>query len=415
MKLGIKRKSLSPVVLRILLLTMFGALVVGCGKVEGPKKAEAKAKAAHAQHDKEHDSVHPGTVVLSPEQMKAAGIEVKEVTPADFVPSLTATAVIEPNNDRVSKIGARVAGRIAKVSVTQGDRVKAGQPIAYLESVELDQAWSGYAKAKGKLSLAAANLKREETLFEKKIAPEKDVLYARQEFREAEADLALTAKKLRILGVEESRLGSPSDVVKNNHLLIPIFSPIAGVVVEKMVTQGEMVGPEKALFTVSDLSSLWVVVDVYEKDLARLRAGMEAKLLVAAYPDTPFKGRVSYIGDLMDEKTRTVKARVTVDNRNGFLKPGMFATVSMDSVKDHTDEKIIAVPEESVFLDGAERYVFLREGEGRFEVRRVSVGRASSQAVEIKEGLKSGDVVVAKGVFALKSVLKKEYLRADEH
>ena len=133
--------------------------------------------------------------------------------------------------------------------------------------------------------------------------------------------------------MEESRLGSPSDAVKNNHLLIVISSPIPGVVVEKTVTQGEMVSPEKVLFTVSDLSSLWVSIDVYEKDLSRLKAGMEAKLLVAAYPDTEFKGSISYIGDFMDEKTRTVKARVSIDNREGLLKPGMFATVSMDSVK----------------------------------------------------------------------------------
>jgi len=412
MKLQILSNSLTAAVVLFMALTLFA----GCDTVESPK--EAKASATVDSHKPDHDdddSEHTGDVVLSPEQIKAAGVEVKEVTLSGFGAPLTATAVIEPNNDRMSRIGAKVAGRISKVTAVQGERVKAGQPLAYLESVELDQAWSEYAKAKGKRSLAAANLKREETLFERKIAPEKDVLQARQELSEAEADLALSAKRLRILGVEESKLGSPSDAVKNNHLLMVISSPLPGVVVEKAVTPGEMVSPEKVLFTVTDLSSLWVVIDVYEKDLGRLKTGMEVKLLVAAYPDVTFKGSISYIGDFMDQNTRTVKARVTIDNKDGLLKPGMFATVSMDSVREPSAEKIIAVPEEAIFLDGAERYVFVGEGEGRFAPRRVSVGRLSGDTVEIKEGLKAGDAVVAKGVFALKSELKKGTLEVHEH
>ncbi|PKN29017.1 MAG: efflux RND transporter periplasmic adaptor subunit [Deltaproteobacteria bacterium HGW-Deltaproteobacteria-21] len=412
MKLQIMSNSLTAAVVLFVALT----LLVSCDRVESPKEAKASATVDQRKDDHDDDEAeHSGDVVLSPEQMKAAGVEVKEVILTGFSPSLTATAVIEPNNDRMSRIGAKVAGRIAKVTAVLGDRVKAGQPLAYLESVELDQAWSEYAKSKGKRSLAAANLKREETLFEKKIAPEKDVLRARQELSEAEADLSLSAKRLRILGVEESKLGSPSDAGKNNHLLMVISSPIPGVVVEKTVTPGEMVSPEKVLFVVSDLSSLWVVIDVYEKDLGRLKAGMEVKLLIAAYPDTLFKGNISYVGDFMDQNTRTVKARVTIDNKDGFLKPGMFATVSMDSIKEPLAEKIIAVPEEAIFLDGAERYVFVGEGEGRFAPRRVSVGRVSGETIEIKEGLKAGDAVVAKGVFALKSELKKGTLEVHEH
>ncbi len=108
-----------------------------------------------------------------------------------------------------------------------------------------------------------------------------------------------------------------------------------------------------------------------------------------------------------------MKARVSIDNRDGFLKPGMFATASIDSVKDPRAEKVIAVPEEAVFLDGSERYVFIHEGDGRFVVRRVSVGPASGPKIEIKEGLKVGDAVVTKGVFTLKSELKKETLQGE--
>ena len=415
MKPKIISKYISAGVLLLTACILLSPFLVSCGRQEVPKKEETKAAPADGPHKDDHASEHKDVVALSPEQVKAAGVEIQEVTPGGFERSISATAVLEPNGDKVSRIGARVAGRIAGVTAAQGDRVKAGQALAYLESVELDQAWADYAKAKGKYALAASSLKREETLFEKKISPEKDVLKARQEFSEAEADVALNAKRLRILGVEDSKLGNPSDALANKHHLILIASPLAGAVIEKSVTQGEMVSPDKLLFTVSDLSSLWVVIDLYEKDLGRVKTGMEAKLLVSAYPDKIFKGRISYVGDVMDEKSRTVKARVTIDNAGGVLKPGMFATVSMDAVKDSRDDNTIAVPEEAVFRDGSETLVFLREKEGRFVPRRVSVGVTSGRKIEIKDGLKAGDVVVTKGVFALKSELKKETLHDDGH
>ena len=169
------------------------------------------------------------------------------------------------------------------------------------------------------------NLQREETLFQKKISPEKDVLKARQELGEAEADLNLAKERFRMLGVDVSQFGSSKG--NGNHPLIPVTSPVGGVVIEKTITQGEMVNPEKTLFTVADLSTLWVVIDVYEKDISRLRVGTGVKVSVTAFPDKTFKGKISYIADVVDEKTRTEKARVTIDNASGLLKPGMFATV----------------------------------------------------------------------------------------
>jgi membrane fusion protein, heavy metal efflux system len=415
MKLRVMQETLSVAVVPLIAFTLLSMFLMSCDRKDAPKKEKQKTEAQTKTEESGEKHEEADAVTLSAEQVKAAGIEVQAVTSGASRAPLSATAVIEPNNDRVSRIGSRVAGRIVKVAAAQGDRVKAGQQLAYLESVDLDQAWSDYTKAKGRQALAAASLKREETLFEKKIAPEKDVLRARQEFGEAEADLTLAAKRLRILGVEESKLGSPSDAANKDHPLIVIPSPISGVVVEKTVTQGEMVNPEKVLFTVADLSTLWVVIDIYEKNVSQVKTGMEVKLLVAAYPERMFKGRISYVGDMMDEKTRTVKARVTVDNPKGFLKPGMFATVSMDSIRDPKAESILAIPEQAIFLDGSQRYVFIREAEGRFVVRPVSVGAVSGDKIEIKEGLKAGDAVVTKGVFALKSELKKEALHADEH
>lgn len=385
----------------------------GCGKEDSKKKGETKTEAGKKGHESGEKAEEQGLIVLTPEQIKMAGIEIRKVAAGSFNVPLAATAVIEPNSDKVSKIGSKVAGRITRVAARQGDRVSAGQPLAYLESVDLDQAWSDYTKAKGRHSLAAANLKREETLFERKVAPEKDVLKARQEFKETEADLKLSVRRLKILGVEGAKMDSPSDGPHDSRPSVVIPSPIHGVVIEKTVTQGEMVSPDKVLFTVSDLSSLWVVIDIYEKDIRRLKTGMDVKLLVAAYPDVPFRGRMSYIGDTMDEKTRTVKARVTIDNAKGLLKPGMFATVSIDSLKDAQEVKLLAVPEEAVLGEGPARYVFVARGDGKFKKTDVAVGKTLGKVIEITGGLKEGDEIVVKGAFVLKSEMNKKALTEE--
>ena len=385
----------------------------GCGREEGKKKGEGKTEAGKKGNGATEKAEESGIVTLSQEQVKIAGIEMQKVKAGSFNVPLGATAVIEPNSDRVSKVGSKVSGRVTRITARQGDRVNAGQPLAYLESVDLDQAWSEYTKTKGRHALAAANLRREETLFEKKVAPEKDVLKARQEFKETEADLKLSVRRLKLLGVEGAKADGPADGSNESRPAVVIPSPIQGVVIERAVTQGEMVSPDKVLFTVSDLSSLWVVIDIYEKDIRRLKQGMGVRLLVGAYPDIPFRGSVSYIGDVMDEKTRTVKARVTVDNAKGLLKPGMFATVSIDTLKDAHEVTLLAVPEEAVLGEGTARYVFVARGEGRFRKTDVTAGKTLGKLIEITGGLKEGDDIVVKGAFVLKSEMNKKSLTEE--
>jgi len=395
------------------------ALVTGCGKKEAAKEAkhaaiEEKKEAGHeGEHEghEEHEGEEPGVVMLSSEKQKSSGIEVRQVAFEDAAVPLSATAVIEINMDRSAKISPRVTGKAARITASQGDRVKAGQALAYLDSVELDQTWADYIKAQGKVDLARKNLQREETLFEKKVAPEKDVLKAKQELGEAEADLNLAKERFKMLGVNVSQFSSSKG--NGNHPLIPVTTPVGGVVLEKTVTQGEMVSPEKALFTVADLSTLWVVIDIYEKDASRIRPGTGVKVSVTAFPEKTFRGKISYIADVVDEKTRTEKARVTIDNSSGLLKPGMFASVLIEATSGGT-ERIMAVPEEAVLIDGTKRYVFIQTAPDRFKRRDIETGRTLGDRVEITGGLKEGEMVAAKGAFILKSELKKGEI-VDEH
>ena len=351
-------------------------------------------------------------VTLSPEKLSVSGIEVMRVCRQAAVVPLMATAAIELNADKTSRVSSRVTGRIIRSTVSQGDRVRAGQPLAFIDTVELDQIWAEHRKNKGRHELAKKNLKREEALFEKNVAPEKDVLKAQQDLSEAEADLTFAKEKFRLLGIDVSTFQTRQNGDASNRPLIPIISSVEGVIIEKSVTQGEVVSPEKLLFVVADLSTLWVLVDVYEKDMLRLRKGAVVNASVNAFPHKLFRGRISYIGDVVGERTRTVKARVTIDNSDGSLKPGMFATVSIDSDKDVKTDQVIAVPEEAVLVDGADRYVFVRIGEGLFRRKDVAIGRSMGKNIEVVKGLSEGDVLVVKGTFPVKSEYKKRSLDA---
>lgn len=402
--------------LLILVVALLAVLVVtgACSKKEPPAEQKPAVGASKGETHQE-DEHEEGAVELTPEAVRTAGIEVQQVVAVAPSESIGATAVVELNGDRVSRVGPRVAGRCVTVKASQGDRVRAGQILAQIDSVETDQAWSDYLKARAQLDLATRSVKREETLFAKKVSPEKDLLKARQELGQAEAEMLLAKEKFRILGVDVRQVDTNTDGTSHNHPLIPVVSPLSGIVIEKSVTQGEVVAADKTLFTVADLSTLWLMIDIYERDINRIKTGMQIKLNVSGYPGKEFGGRISYIGDVMDEKSRTVKARVTIDNRDGLLKPGMFASASINSVTDTAAKKVIVVPEEAVFLDGSQRYVFVREGDRRFMAREVLIGPASGGRVEIKEGLKAGDVIAVKGVFALKSEFKKKTLEVHEH
>ncbi len=389
---------------------MSAAAVLVAVLIAGFALYSPKGHDEHATRDRHADEHREGAVQLTAKAQKAAGIEVQETEPQALAAPIEATAVIDLNNDRVAKISPRTSGRLARLVAAQGDTVRAGQALAYFDSPELGQAWAEHVKARGRVDVAGRNLQREETLFSKKISPEKDVIRARQELSEAEADLAYAQEKFHLLGVDIDTFDNRHE--GDQHPMIAVTAPLSGSVIERTATQGEVVTPDKALFTVADLSTLWVVIDIYEKDLGRLRTGTPVKVTTAAYPDRSFKGAISYISEVMDEKTRTVKARVVVENAGRVLKPGMFATVQIQAAAGA--EQIIAVPEEAVFLDGARNYVFIQTAPERFEVREVAVGRTIGNRVEINGGLKTGEPVAVKGAFILKSELKKGEL-VDEH
>jgi len=377
----------------------------GGESAEKGEDGHKEEKGVHHEHD-EHGE--PGNVKMSAEAQKQNGVAVAAATKQQLTGIISATGKIEANADRIAHVSPRISGKIVSVRASLGDSVAAGQSLATLDSVELGEALSRYHLSKTKLALARSNMERITALVEKKIAARKDILQAETDFKTAQTELHTDEERLMLYGVSVSSLKD----ARHQKPLLPVRSPIGGVITEKHAIVGELADPSKSLYTVADLSSVWVMVDINEKDLSKVHKGQTATVTVSAFPDSKLKGRITYIADLVNEATRTVKARVEVANPGRKLKPEMFATVELALAADAPP--VLAVPEEALQeLDG-KKVVFVTEKESEFAVRQVQTGRTSGGMVEIVSGLKEGERYAVKGAFILKSEVKKGEMK-DEH
>ena len=375
------------------------------GHKEETAGGHKEEKEGHEGHD-EHGE--PGIVRMTAEMQKQNGVVIAPVKKLQLDGVISATGKVEANADRIAHVSPRISGKIVAVKASLGDSVAAGQALATLDSVELGEALNRYHQSKTKLALARSNMDRVRNLVEKKIAARKDIFQAETDFKTAQTELHTDEERLSLYGV------STSDLKGENRKkpLLPVRSPIGGIITEKHAIVGELSDPSKSLYTVADLSSVWVLVDINEKDLAKVRKGQAAIVTVGAFPDLKLRGRITYIADLVDEATRTVKARIVVVNPGRKLKPQMFATVELALSVDAPP--VVAISEDALQdLDG-KKVVFFAENETEFAARTVQTGRVTGGMIEIVSGLKEGDRYAVKGAFILKSEVKKGEL-VDEH
>jgi len=372
----------------------------------GVEKEHKEGKEGHDGHD-EHGE--PGSIKMSAEVQKQNGVVVSMAKKQRLAGVISATGKIEANADRIAHVSPRISGKIVAVKASLGDSVSAGQVLVTLDSVELGEALNRYHQSKTKLALAQSSMDRIKSLVEKKIAARKDILQAETDFKTAQTELHTDEERLSLYGV------AVADLKGDNHKkpLLPVSSPISGIITEKHAIVGELSDPSKSLYTVADLSSVWVLVDINEKDLAKVRKGQGAVVTVGAFPDLKLKGRITYIADLVNEATRTVKARIEVGNPGRRLKPEMFATVELALPAD--TPAVLAVPEDAVQELEGKKVLFVTENGTEFEPRKVETGRASGGMAEVVSGLKEGERYAVKGSFLLKSELMKGELGEHGH
>jgi cobalt-zinc-cadmium efflux system membrane fusion protein len=352
----------------------------------------------------------PGVVRLSVEEAQRSGIVTAPVLRGDFQTYRDFPGTVEPNQHAMAEITTLVRGRVVDVYADLGQEVKGGSLLAILYSSELGMAQSAYLKANAKLYVAERAYNRAKSLLEEKVIGvaeaqrrEGDMISARAEAREAK-------DRLRLLGMDEEAIGR---LDRDQKILsyAPIEAPFEGRVITRNITKGEVVETTEKLFVVADLSEVWVLANIPEKDIPYIYTGNkpaeQAEVRVSSYPGEVFHGKITYVGDVLDPATRTMRMRLELPNLHRRLKPQMYAMVRVYS---RSEAGVLTVPEAAIQRERDRRFVFVQRDSSSFEPRNVSLGESNGDVVKVLEGLREGESIVTHGAFVLKSELFGEQL-----
>jgi len=363
--------------------------------------------APDAKHSHHEDSSSAGNKVeLSEASRKLVGIETNEAALRSCNHVLRRTGKILAPAPQTVIISHAFPARVAEIHVKIGDKVEKDQPLVTLECQEVGQAKAEFYKVLADLDLAKINLAREERLLKSSIGIKKDHVAAETAHKIAQSAAEAAEKKLHVFGFTEEQV----EELAGTHQIsatITLDSPIAGKVVANNAVRGALVDQLTEILKIIDLSLLWVDAEIFEKDIARVKIGQNVRITVSAYPGDVFQGKVTYIGDIVDETTRTITVRAEVDNRDGRLKPGLFADVEISL---NGNDKVLAVPTAAILEDGDLKVVFVEQRKGGYECREIVTGFCDGEYRQVMSGLEAGELVVVEGNHQLRSELKKDQL-----
>lgn len=353
---------------------VFAGVAGGCGESRGDPKAEAPpAAAVEREQDANIFKVdHPEQFPLFAAVEHAATKE------------LAATGVVAPDVARTVPVISIATGRVVEIDARLGDSVKKGQLLMRVQSADIASAFSDYRKVVADEKLASAQLERAKLLYQKGAFSLNDYQTAEDVESKAQVDVETAAEHLHVLG---SPLDHPSGIVD-------VYAPVSGVITDQQVTNAAGVAGlgSPNPFTISDLSDVWILCDVYENDLAEVHVGETADIRLNAYPDRVFRGRIGNIGAILDPNIRTAKVRIEVANP-GLMKVGMFVTATIHSEKK---EMHAAIPADAILHLHDRDWVYVPVGEKTFRRVEVTMGESlPSKMQEIISGVRAGQQVVS--------------------
>lgn len=362
------------------------------------------------QEEHEHPDLH-----LSPEKQKEWGIVVGTATKQDVTSEITLPGVLALNLNKTANISSFVQGKVISLATDLGDKVRKEQVLVTINSPEFVQAQAAFLEARAKLSLSRKENERAQILFKEKAIEEREFLRREAEFEKLSTEVGGLGSILHSYGMDHEqteRLVEKSASMKSDDELcelcnpnLPILSPISGTTIFRDVIVGEHVEPQKTLFTVSGLSILWALLDAYEKDLPFITKQSTVIIKSSLYPEKEFAGKITYISDIIDEKLRTAKIRVEVQNHERLLKPNMYIQGIVENKA--AEKKVLAIPEEAIQNLEGEKIVFILEEADIFAVCHVELGERIGNKRLITKGLEGGEKIVIKGAFTLKAELIK--------
>jgi cobalt-zinc-cadmium efflux system membrane fusion protein len=360
----------------------------------GADKETAAAPPAAAQGPKD--------LALPPAAREKNPVKVAPAQLTKIAGDIQVVGTVTFHEDHFALVGPLVAGRISRLAAGVGDHVKSGQVIAEIESSEVGQARADLVSAKARYVAAEANLRRENDLAEKKISSTRERELAHAQWVTEQAGVRAATMRLRAIGL------SPSDIEglekKDLGGRVPIRAPISGTVIERKVTLGQAVERATDAFKIADTSHVWVTLDLYEKDLFRVRVDQEVEMRTDARPGEVFVGRVAFIVPVIDTATRTAKVRLEFPNPKGALQSGQLVTARVLADQKRDTPEVLAVPRSAVEQVEGKTVVFVQHGES-FQRRNVLTGSSGGDRVEIRKGLSPGELVAVEGAFLLKSEL----------
>lgn len=388
----------ASLVLALALAGLTTLTLTGCGKEE-PAAAVAAAD-TKAELD-------PMEVVVSAEM--ATNFKTAAVTQAEVASVQEVAGRIEANERKVTRIGAAMTGRVTEVLAETGDRVKAGQTLARVASPELTTAQLAYMRASATATLAERSVERARQLIAADVIGSAELLRRESEVQIARAELRAAGDQLKLMGLSADALSSlraKGNVAPN----AAITASAAGIVIERQVSQGQVAQPGDPLFTVADLSNVWVVGALPEQIARSVQTGQNVQIDVPALgltvEEAPISGKIIYVGDTVSPETRTVTIRTQVDNKDLALKPQMLATMKIQG----SMEKTLAIPALAVVRENDKDHVYVKKAENHYRLTPVELGAASGGLRPVLKGLSEGSQIVVEGAFHLNNERKRAEL-----
>lgn len=348
-------------------------------------------------------SARTGLLHLTPEELSRMQLELVSVAQGQLLSHREFPATVQANQNELAEVTTLIRGRVMKVHVDVGQDVKNGALLAMLHSVDLGVAEGAYLKAGAKLHEAELAHLRAKDLYENKAISLAELQRREAAMKTARAEVREAQNRLQLLGVptdEINRLDRELTIKAD----MPLRAPLDGRVITRNITRGEVVETEQKLFTVANLTDVWVIGNVPEKDVRFIRKDQNVTVVVAAYPHAIFSGAITYVGDVLDPATRTMNLRVTVPNPDRLLKPEMFAIISVLAAPS---PDVLSVPLAAVQDGPAGKMVFVQREPGVYEPRPIKLGNEEGDVIRVLEGVKADEQVVTRGSFALKSEMER--------
>ena len=370
----------------------------------GHNEGKAEEGGEHAEGKRE---IH-----LTDNQRKRLDIKVKPAPAGSATALLQAPATVRFDADRVARVGPLLEAKVVEVRKDLGDTVKKGVTVAVFDSVELGRAKARYLTTQARYGAALAEYQRDQKLTKKQIISESHLQETQAKYVQAKAERDGVRAELMLYGLSDPQIGAISGNGSTPLSRYTLSAPIAGVIQRRDLVTGQTVSAQETPIHIVNSEQMWLMIEVYERDIARVQKGQELTFNVRALPDQSFTGKTDWISSELDEQARTVRVRAILPNENGALRAGMFGTASIQTVGE---KHYALVPVDAVQTIEDEQVVFVPgDEEGAFRAVEVRTGEEAGGQIEIRSGLQPGDAVVVHGAFDLSSALSAGS-RSAEH